>query len=653
MSNWAVAQEAENPPKKITSELLLPANTKAWISIPDIDSLDEDFLKTQIGALTQEESLKPFFDSAKTQFRELLKAHNLRLGVKMDNVRDIQSGEICLAGITSDIKGKPGALGRGSHGMVFLVDVNKTEEAAKDLLKNIEKEMVARGAVRQDSSEIHGAKINKWKLKNKRLKKPKFAFQTISNGWLLASDNENIFREVLRRLAFFDQIKPNESLKSQTAFKNVAENTKFHELNAPPHVRWFVDPFGYVELANAIADEEQEFKQRRNDWMGVLKKVGFDSIQGAGGSVAFHVEEHEILHRSYVYMPKGDKALEKQSVRGLFDFENKNQATLIPPAFVPNDSSGFFAGTWDMAKALKNVGRVFDAFLKDEGAFENIVKELALQMEVDVKEVMKKFANEIIVVAESQQPVSEDSERIMFAIKINGDAEFVFKNVQKAFPDSREIKIAGFNALRIDAEEVVDPLDDPFGQPDFGDDDDEEEEEEEAQLHLLKKKIVVIKDNYLFLANDEQYLADVLLKKHQTELRNARDFARVTKALAKLSQQDRVSFRQFARTDRVLRTNYEMIRQGKMGASQTFLARLLNKAFSKQNANDDGPRAQKIKGAKLPEDYEKIARYLGPSGWVMETTEDGWLATGCVLKKTNREAVANKANNKPGPIRND
>ena len=137
MSNWTAAHDAENPPKKITSEILLPANTKAWISIPDISSLDEQFLKTQIGELTQDKSLKPFIDGAKTQFRQWLQAHNVRLGVKMDNVRDIQSGEICLAGITSDAKGKPGALGRGSHGLVFLVDVNKKEEAAAELLKNL------------------------------------------------------------------------------------------------------------------------------------------------------------------------------------------------------------------------------------------------------------------------------------------------------------------------------------------------------------------------------------------------------------------------------------------------------------------------------------------------------------------------------------
>ena len=80
-----------------------------------------------------------------------------------------------------------------------------------------------------------------------------------------------------------------------------------------------------------------------------------------------------------------------------------------------------------------------------------------------------------------------------------------------------------------------------------------------------------------------------------------------------------------------------------MGASQTVLARILNQAFTPPNANKDTPRDQKIDGSKLPEDFEAVAKYLGPSGWVMESVEEGWLATGCVLKKQNRETIANKA----------
>ena len=640
--------------KKVASQNLLPATTKAWVSIPDISKLDEKFLKTQLGQLCTDEQLKPFIKSIRGQFQNWMNERNVRLGVKMENVRAIQSGEICLAGILSPGAGNANGLGRGSHGLVFLVDISKTEEKAVELLTQIEKEMKAHGATKSEEDlEIHGAKINKWKLKRRnRLKKPKFAYQTISNGWLLASDNENIFRELLRRISFIDQLKESETLAAQKAFKNVAENTRFHEDKIDAEVRWFVDPFGYVELAKAIADEEQEFKQRSNDWMGVLKKVGFDAIQGVGGSVALATEKHEMLHRSFVFMPNDNAAPGKQSVFGLFDFENRQKANLLPPVFVPNDSSGYFSGTWDMTKALKNAGHVVDAFLKDPGQFEKLLQELSHHMNVNVKEVMKRFANEIIVTSESKLPASEESEHVLVAIKLNGDAKFVFDNISRAWPEDDKIKIAGFDAIMIDKETEEEIDDGLFGDPGF-EDEDEEETDQDDQFNLFEKRFIVVKDDYLFLTNNQQYMEELLLKKRESELRNAEDFVRVTDALKQLSKEERVSFRQFSRIDRVLRTNYEMIRQGKMGASQTVLARLLNQAFTPPNANNVEPRDQKIDGSKLPEDYEVVARYMGPSGWVMETTKDGWLATGCVLKKKSpRETIANKAD-KPALIRND
>ena len=40
-----------------------------------------------------------------------------------------------------------------------------------------------------------------------------------------------------------------------------------------------------------------------------------------------------------------------------------------------------------------------------------------------------------------------------------------------------------------------------------------------------------------------------------------------------------------------------------------------------------------IAGRLLPVNFQKqIAPYLGVGGWVLETEQDGWRATGCVLK---------------------
>ncbi len=635
-------QPIEKP--RISSESLLPASTKAWLSVPDIEKLDEQFLKTQFGRLTQDERLKPFIDSLHEQFQAWLQQRNLRLGIKIEKVREIHTGEICLAGILPQQADEEAAkLGRGSHGLVFLVDVSKTEDKARELLANIEKEMLNRGATREPMGDIHGAKINKWKLKRtNQLINHQFAYQTILGGWLLASDNENVFRDIVRRLANVGQIDSAQTLASLPSFQSVMQNVQFSD--ADSHVKWYIDPFGYVQLAKAIADEEQALKKCSNDWVEVLRKVGFNAIQGIGGAVSFSTGEHEMLHREFVYMPDETTDQNQKRVFGLFDFRNPSKSALHPPPFVPNSASAYFGATWDMAKALKNAGYVVDAFLKDPGAFDKILAGLEQEMDVDVPGVLSKFANQIYIVSESELPIDEKSEHVLIAVKLNGDSEYVFDNIRKAYPDAKEVEIAKFKGLEFDTTvEQCDPDELIFHDPAFGGCIEEEEEEVEPQFKLFEQRYFVVTDEFLFITNNTGYMEKILKGEQDIDMSESNDNQRIAAALSKLSDDKRVSFRQFARIDQSLRTNYEMIRQGKMGSSQTVLARLLNLAFTSPSTNADVPRQQKIDGTKLPENYEEIvAPYFGPMGWVMETTDDGWLVTGCMLKKSELDHLATK-----------
>ncbi len=84
---------------------------------------------------------------------------------------------------------------------------------------------------------------------------------------------------------------------------------------------------------------------------------------------------------------------------------------------------------------------------------------------------------------------------------------------------------------------------------------------------------------------------------------------------------------------------------------------VLNQVFKKQaeekaaaagkELDDETLRKQKLDGSKLPENYEvSIAPYFGPMGWVMETHEDGWRITGCIIKKKALTEVVQKTSDK-------
>ena len=632
----------------ISSQELLPASTKAWFSIPDSTQLEEKFLRTQIGKIVAEEELKPFMESLKGQFREWLAEQNVRLGIKLENLGDVRTGEICIAGI---LPNQDGEVIPGSHGIVLLVDVSDNEDKAQKLLDEVAQELTQRGATKEKYGDIQGTKVTKWKFpKRSRLKNHRFAYQTISNGWLLSSNSETVFREIVRRLVNIENVQKGQTLAAQPAFESVIEKVSVEDVEND--VLWFVDPFGYVQLAKVMADEEQEFRQRNSDdWGRILRENGFDGFKGIGGIVSFDTADHQILARTFVFRPKVDADdVKRKRVLGLFDFENKSGRDLKAPEFVSNNVSSYFCGTWNMQRALKNIGHAVDTFAKKPGSFDSALNSLKNDLEVDVEELISKFDNEMTVVSESILPINEDSERLAIAVRLKGDREYVIESIKKSWPTQHRVfekdgvtiveidEALGAEDLDIDEDDIIwsDPLDEEAEE-------EEEPEEEAPSFSVFEKRFCAVTDDYLFVANDEQYIVKLVNSANESSLNKAVDYSRVNRALSNLSDSSKISFRQFARLDRVIRPNYEMMRAGKMVASNTILARLLNHAFATRNKNVDKQRVQRIDGSKLPTDYDKIvAPYLGPSGWVLETLDDGWLLSYCLLEKQDSAQVVKK-----------
>lgn len=642
VSNAVFAQNL-NAPSAITSQELLQATTKAWFSIPDSQKLDEKFLETQLGKLSQDEKLAPFIDSLKEQFNEWLNEKNVRLGLNVRDVEDVRSGEICIAGILPNQV--PGAnkkkLGRGSHGLVLLVDVSENVEDANELLIKLSKDLTERGATKEPYKDLNGAKVSKWKFpKKSRLKNNRFAFHTITNGWLLSSDNETIFREIVRRLVNIDNVQPGETLAAQPAFQTIMERVKLKD-HEDPEVFWFVNPFGYIQLAQAIAAEEREIRQPEGDDSArILQKIGFDGFKAVGGTVKLATGNHEILHRTFVYKPLNPKDVKQKRVFDMFDFANKKGADLHPPLFVPETISSFVRGTWNMQAALKNIGYAIDTFARSDGTFEDTLDQLRVEMNVDVRKVVSKFDNEIMVISDVARPIKEDSERLIVAVNTKGERQFIIKSIEDSWPHQhreemyREYKIVEIDDSIGDEDVELEMEDDPFRDPSADWEDDEEEEEVEPSFSLFERRFCSTNDNFLFVANNDEYLKTVLNGPCDNPLVKSPDYMRVVDSLNEISDPSNISFRQFTRLDLALRTNYEMMRSGKMAASNTILARFLNHVFDSQKKNPEDVRKQKIDGSTLPSDYDNdVAPYLGPAGWVMETSKDGWLFTGVLLEK--------------------
>jgi hypothetical protein len=651
----------DEPAKKsLATELLLPATTKAWVSIPDVQDLQKRFDATQFGELARNKTLKPFADSIKEQVKDWVNGQNVRLNLDMDQLKGVNSGEICFAGVLS---------AGGQHGIVFLMDVTETREKAELLSKQISKKLVDRGAT-QTEKTIQGVKYTHSVVENPKLfRTPRNNFKTIvevkfpsAGSWMLVANNEAVFRDVLRRLTNPEKIQPVETLSAQLGFTSVMQRTELKPHSA--QVRWFVDPFGYMDLANRIRDDEAISKVPRDDMAKKLADAGFGAFRGVGGRVAVMAGQHEILHRTFIYARRNGKP-GAEKVFELFDFNVNKDVPMSLPKWVPVDATSVVMGNWNTQKALTAVGYFWDAQTKP-GAWLRLLADLKQDpyLRFDLKGVVEQLSNRFVVVAATEKPISATSERVVIGCSIKGRAKFVFENLSRANPDARVITVGGIDVIEIDSTRVeesefgdLDDLDDLDGFDD-PEDFDEEEEEEEARFELFAKRYIVVVGNQLLVCNNKEYLRKILVQK-KTELETVADFLRVKSTLAKLTDTDKVSWHQFGRLDRGLETNYEMLRRGEMATSQTMLARVINQVFAKQAADKariegkevdkDAVRSQELQGDKLPENYSKsIAPYLGPTGGVMEVFDDGWRMTGVVLRK-NKAVVQATANKGPTP----
>ena len=647
----AAAVDKAADAKRRSSAALLPTTTRFWVSVEDLGRMETNLSNTQLGKLSRQDTLAPFFSSFEKQIRESLNNNGIKFGLDVAGVEMLETGEVSIAGVLPEIAEgeKPVP---GSHGVVVLIDVSPDIDAAKDFLGGASKKMKARGA-KLDKIEVQGTDVSKWTIKVKAAKigRTQTSFIAIVDGWLLASDNESIFSNVLRRIKSKKE-SAGDALSSYEPFTTVQKKTRVDDVR--PDLQWFVDPLGYVRFADALAEENTDMRAPKDRPLEALSKQGLDALKAAGGFLSFSTGEHDVLHRSLIYANK-KKATAKAQKRlfQLMDFAPPGVSVAKPPRWLPADAAGYFDVTWDIKKAFANVGPFFDT-IAGKDAFEDILKEMkeVPDFKVDIRKMVQSMGNRITIFSATEEPISESSEKMVVGVPLADgvDPEWLIKSLGRAVK-GRVSKLAGYTCVTDDRVETDEDDDVPgVGEIDIDDFDiDEEEDEDEdvkkapPRITIFNRRIMVIRDGYLFVCNDKQYLKKFLSQKPSDRFAGSADLIRISREIDKLTTPELVRFRMFNRLDQLVKTNYEMMRTGRMVESETFIARMLNQLYGRK-AGADKKRKPLIDGSELPSDYEKeIAPFLGQSGWALETTDSGWRISGCVLPKEKAKAKVAEA----------
>ncbi|MCA9268863.1 MAG: hypothetical protein KDA41_10355, partial [Planctomycetales bacterium] len=475
------------------------------------------------------------------------------------------------------------------------------------------------------------------------------AFYYFAGGLLVMVDHQKEAEAMYHRI----EAGGGDSLSSVKAFSECTSHVQKAYGDAPVHLRWFLEPFGYFRVGRAEQKADTSKPRRRGRFMpDVYADEGFDAIQGVGGFVSFAQGKQEILHRSFVYAPavvrkaKDAVTVERLKVEKLaspaaVDYAGAandkyflgarmlnfaNEGKLTPWPWLTDDLSTHLVFHWTTQRAFKYSETLVNALSDDRkqevwvGTLDSIRDDVD-GPRVDIrKNIVKHLGTKVTRVTDYAHPIDPQSERQAMIIPIIGDEATVKKAVDQMMkddPDAIAHQAGEHTIWEINTEQSRR--------------DDKERIDEDERLG--QDSATVVANGFLIRGSHVDLLARLIAPpKKDDALAGAGDLKKVNDELDKLSD-GKESFRYFDRLDRSLEQHWELLRTNRFPQSESTLANIVAQM---QGYDPDDPatreRKQDIAGDSLPE-FAFAAAFFGPTGVVVKSEADGWLISGAVLTK--------------------
>ena len=592
---------------KLRSDQILPANTHAWVSIPDFKKLNGNLDKTQLGILFDQPVMKPFVDQLNVDAKQLLSDLGLPIDLGLLQSDWVQ-GEVCFAfsDATEGLSFNRVQETKEIIAPILLIDVGEFEdEAFEAVCEYFKKLRGAKGQVIRELENSRAATTNLAAAAPFFLQKEASITHAVCNGWLMIGAHQLAFRNHSKILREGREIG---ALAVLPAFRKSMAQTRDDSLESD--IKWFVNPVGFAEILQRL-----DKRRRKDDWLTVLEQEGMDAFVGIGGRISLATIEHELLHRTFVCTSASDA--KKKNFLGLFDFDNTNGNPMSPPIWVPSSASRCLVANWNKQSALSSVGPLYDAFLDERGAFQRTLADFKADpdMRLDLGKFVTLFEQPTVLVSSSGIDGEEENQVLGFKLKSN--SEYVIESIKRAIGPHRKYKILGYEVLEtISTEKEAGFL--------------EIEDESADNLDQPQEKLYAFAKDVLIVSSSKKLITDVLKTFGETWLSESEDFIQARAALGKLTESENIGIRSFARLDRSIESDYELFRKGE------FVWKFWVFDLFGDQANDPNRVARPkpwFDGSRLPKDFRaNVAPFFGLSGWVLENKTDGFLIIGCWLK---------------------
>jgi len=403
---------------KVPGDRLLPPNVHAYVTFPSIDELKARWAKSRLGGLRDDPDLAAFWKEIDEQIELVSDEIEKELGVKLDDLLSIPSGEISFAVVQP-----PGK----SIGFVGWLDFGESGETVETLLEKVAEALDDQGAKRS-TEEFEDTKLIVYRIGGGDADdedsddKPKFCY-FLKDSYFVAASDPAILKSVLAR---WDG-KHSKTFADNETYTYILDRSKNE--GGTPLMTWYVDP---VTLITQAVRSSGRGGLQVNMVLGMFPALGITKLKAAGGSMDIAVGDYDSISRTVMYVEQP-----ASGVLNMFRFPEREQT---PPKWVSAAATTYMSLNWDIPGAVKEVKTLVDMFL-GAGRFDAALDQAANGANGPQIHPQEDFIDHlggrIQVVVEAAESDDDDQQRIVVALSVK-DADKINATLAKI------AKTAGF-----------------------------------------------------------------------------------------------------------------------------------------------------------------------------------------------------------------
>ena len=341
--------------EKVPSQRLLPSNVYAYVTFPSIPELKQRWSQSLLGELAHDRELADFWRDVEVQWREVSAKIEEEIGVNLNDLLAIPSGEVSIA--VMQLRGK-------EVGIVGFLDFGDNGETVDVLLEKSAKALDEQGGKRtvqefEETQIVVYQSADKQETEEIDADHKKFAY-FLKDSYFVAASHVEILGAVLSR---WDGKHP-QTFAENEVYRYIVDRCKNEDSEAV--MTWYVNPVSMVTAALEMAAKGND---RNRNLLSRLPMLGITQLKAIGGSFDMAAGDFDSISRALLYVD-----FPASGVLNMLQFPATEQ---LPPKWVSAKSSTYVAFNWDIGRAYAALETLVDSFLGLPGMFANIVNQMA------------------------------------------------------------------------------------------------------------------------------------------------------------------------------------------------------------------------------------------------------------------------------------